>query len=153
MQKREPGILRLLVTYYGLIQILHFSMLALESFNWGRTGTPAILAPPPPAGWTDQALWLLAGTGVADAISIPFSVLFAWGWLRGKAWSDWLGALTLGGSMFSAIVFAVGTVPAGVWQVRLAYWIEALLFLPIGVLFILFLRRLLQAQPESESPG
>lgn len=147
MEKSRSGLLAWLVRYYGAVQVVHFMALLVESWHWTRSGVPAILAPPPAAGWSDQALYLLLGTGVADGIVVPFSVLFAWGWLRGKRWAGWLGALTLGASVFSAIIFGVGTVPTGVWAERVAYTIEAVLFAPIGLLFILYIRHLLASEP------
>ncbi|MFP3854466.1 MAG: hypothetical protein ACLFWD_09260 [Anaerolineales bacterium] len=145
MEKQRMSLLRLLVGYYGILQIVHFCALALESLRWQQTGVPRILAPPPAGGWSQQARWLLVGTGVADAIVIPFSVLFAWGWIKGKAWSGWLGALTLGSSAFSAVIFGVGTFPTGAWSQNIAYWIEAVLFAPVGFLLILFIRHLLKS--------
>lgn len=148
MSNKRSGLLAWLVRYYGAVQVLHFLALSLESWNWSQTGVPKILAPPPAVGWTDQALYLLMGTGVADAIVIPFSILFAWGWLRGKRWASWLGALTLGTSVFSAVIFGIGTFPTGVWAERIAYSIEGILFAPVALLFVLYLRHLLVGQPD-----
>ena len=130
----------LLVGYYGLLQLAHLMLLAragLQLLSGGGIGFPA---PPPSGGWQEQATHFLIGMGLVDAVNVPVSLLFVYGYFARAAWRDRVGTLALTISAYSAVAFLYGTAMSGAWADNLLdYFVVAFLFAPAVVLSALFL--------------
>jgi hypothetical protein len=138
----ESKLHRGLVIYYGAVQSAHLISLAWEASNYARTGRFALLAPPPTAGWPIGPERILLLLGTIDALLILASIPFVWGTLRGRSWAARLGAFILTAFSLTALAFAAVTLPSGVWLQSPSYIVEAILFIPIGLLVLIHLRRL-----------
>ncbi len=125
-----------LVSYFGMIQGLHFIALVRAGSIYlteGRIGFPA---PPPAQGWPEAAIPFLIALGTTDAILIVSSELFVLGFFRSKTWAYKTGLIALAGSSATALVFALGTLPFGAWAVHpLQYGLLVALFTPFIRLF------------------
>lgn len=150
MSSTRARLYRALVIYYALVQIVHLISIGWEGAHYLRTGSLALLAPPPAAGWSGPAMAALLAMGLADAILVLASLAFAWGVLRDRAWSRPLGAVVLLAFMATALAFAVVTLPTGVWSVHRVYLIEGVLFLPIAALALVHLGWVLGAEGKQE---
>lgn len=136
-----------LVGYFGLVQALHTFALAWEASGLLSGRGLSILAPAPAAGWPPASLAALIAMGAVDTLVAPASLIFVWGWFRRTRWSGWLGAVVLAAVLLSALAFAIVTIPSGVWGVHFAYTLEAILFVPIVGLAILYANGLLRNRP------
>jgi hypothetical protein len=138
-----------LVAYFGVIQVVHASALVWEVGGLAAGRDLALLAPGPTGGWPAGTLAALIAMGVLDSLVAPISLVFVWGWFRRADWRRWLGGAVLAPVMLSALAFAVVTVPAGVWNMHVAYSLEAILFVPVAALAILHGRWLIRGSLSS----
>jgi hypothetical protein len=130
---------RLLVAYYGVIEIAHAIVLAQAGIRLAVTGTMGFPASPPPEGWSPQAIPFLVGTGAVDAINIVVAFAFVYGYFTKARWRWGLGTVTLTVAAYSAIVFAFGTIVSGAWgHNRTEYLSVAAVFAPVAALMVLY---------------
>lgn len=138
MSKTKPSLLKTLIIYYGVIQFIHLFALIYSAWLYRYRGTLSELAPSPSGGWSIQATYFLIGLGAIDALVAILSIGFTVGYLYNASWSISLGRTCLTASLFSALIFALGTVPTGAWnQNPLPYLIMVVLFMPVFALFLL----------------
>ncbi|MCF7902882.1 MAG: hypothetical protein K9M19_05595 [Candidatus Marinimicrobia bacterium] len=106
----------------------------MSYLSQGDIGFPAS---PPAGGWPEGAIPFLVAMGITDAILIVMSEIFVIGFFKQKAWSERIGLVALAGSMATALVFALGTLPSGAWWAHpVAYGGMTILFVPYVILFI-----------------
>lgn len=130
---------KILVGYYGALQVAHFYILARAAILYQQTGRFGFPASPPEFGWNTQAVPFLMATGGIDALNAILIVLFVFGYFRKKWWWRPLGLVTLVISSYSAVLYGAGTVPAGVWQIHAPdYWGVAAAFSPVFVLMVFY---------------
>jgi len=130
---------KLLVAWFGIVQTLHFLALGRAAAIYSRTSTLPFPALPPANGWSAQAEYFLTGNGIIDAANIILSLVFVYGYFKAKSWAPKTGLISLTVLLYSALIFAFGTVNAGAWSANpLAYWSMAILYLPIFLLTIHF---------------
>ncbi len=134
---------RCLVYYFGIVQMLHLFTLIRALMIFKQKQILPFPALPPVSGWTTQSEFFLIGNGLIDALNIILSILFVSGYLQSKKWTDKTGLITLTILLYSAVIFAYGTVNAGAWTAHpFAYWSMALIYLPIlGLTFYWYLRK------------
>ncbi len=142
--------LHILVAYYGILQLLHILALIGAAIEFARTGHIGFPAPPPPGGWDAQAEYFLIATALVDAVNVILALLFAYGFFQKASWNIRLGYVTLTITVYSAIIFAIGTLASGAWQHNLAaYNGLALLFVPALFLAGLWVSYLFQPDKQA----
>jgi len=133
------NIRNILVAWFGSVQVLHFLALVRAMIIYSRTATLPFPALPPDDGWSIQAEYFLIGNGIIDAMNIVLSLVFVYGYFKSKSWSPKVGLISLTVLLYSALIFAYGTINAGAWSAYpLAYWSMAVLYAPIFLLTIHF---------------
>ncbi len=134
--------LRLLITYYGLLQSAHGVVLLRAGLILLRGGEMPFPALPPVGGWSPQTLPFLIGMGVMDGVNILLALTFSTAYLWGGRLQERLGIVTLTVACASALSFAVATGLTGAWLAHpLAYGLMGALFVPVAWLFVVLLRR------------
>ncbi len=127
---------KILVYWFGSIQALHFGVLIRAAFIYQAQHIIIFPAPPPVDGWSEQAMFFLLALGITDSLLIVLSLIFVYGFLTGKIWYPLIGFCASGASIVTALVFALGTIPAGAWQAHpFSYAVITLIFLPFLLLF------------------
>jgi len=142
MQKNKQKNLKILITYYGLLQSLHLIAL-IRAGVLMLSGTPSPFPLlPPPDGWQAQTLPFLFGLGGTDVVGIILGILFAyWAVVKGN-YQRLTGLISLTIFITGAIVFGAGTFPSGAWAAHpIAYWSMVILFIPAPILYILMLKQ------------
>jgi hypothetical protein len=140
-QLRGPDgkLARLLIAYYGVVEVAHAIALARAGTRLMATGTIGFPAPPPPEGWSPQVIPFLVGTGVVDAINIVAAIAFVYGYFARARWRWGLGAVTLTVTAYSAVIFACGTIASGAWGHNLAEYLSlVIVFAPVAALTTLY---------------
>ena len=138
---RDPGSgsARILVAYYGFIQVLHLIAIGRATVVLQTSGEMTFPAPPPAGGWSPQAEHFFVGVGAIDALNAVIALVFVYGFLKGARWRGWLGTLTLTVTAYSALLFAFATLPTGAWTVRpVEYLIIVVVFAPVLMLMMAF---------------
>ncbi|MBN1480141.1 hypothetical protein EH223_19470 [candidate division KSB1 bacterium] len=131
---------KVLMGYYGLIQLTHLYVLARAASNYAQFSSPGFPASPPPAGWQDQTIHFLLVTGVVDAVNVGLVLFLVYAYFAQFWWWRPLGVVTLSISLYSAIIYTYGTVSSGAWPFHaLEYWSVAAAFSPVGLLIILYI--------------
>ena len=120
-----------LVAWYGLFQLVHA---LLNGRYLLSPGSPPFEAPL--EGWRSQTVAFLNGMAVADFVNALLALVFVFGYVRRRAWSAWLGTLTLTVSVYAAAVFLWGAVESGALRGAGSeyLWLNVL-FVPVVVLF------------------
>lgn len=130
---------KLLVAYYGLIEVAHVVALVQAGVQLARTGMIGFPAPPPSGGWVDEIQPFFIAMAVVDAVNIVIAWLFVYGYFTRARWRWWIGCVTLTSTVHSAIVFAWGTIVSGAWSHRPAgYLAMAAVFVPVAALAVLY---------------
>ena len=111
---RPPA--RALVAYYGLLEMVHLVVLAWAGIRVLQSGALGFPALPPPGGWDAQVVPFLVATAVLDAVNVLLAWAFVYGYWTRARWAWWVGGITLTATLYSAVVFAAGTVASGAWQ-------------------------------------
>ena len=133
-----------LVYYYGALQIFHFVFLSVTYINYLKNGSIALLAPPPAGGWQQQSIAFFLAMGGVDAVNALLSILFVRSFIMNKKWSIYLGLIVLSISLYSAIIYLYPVLSTGAFQNNLInYLIIGVLFLPVIMLYVLFIQNLL----------
>ncbi len=139
MRHPDSWVARLLVGYYGLIQVAHIVVLVWAGITLVRTGVFGFPAAPPAEGWSPQVRPFLVATAVADAVNVVLAWLFVYGYFARMGWRWWVGGITLTATAYSAFVFAWGTMASGAWGYRpVGYLSMAVAVVPVGVLALLY---------------
>jgi hypothetical protein len=135
---RSP-LAKLLVAYYGLLELAHLGVLAWAGLRFLRSGNLGFPAAPPPGGWSEQVVPFMIATAVLDAFNVLLAWAFVYGYWTRACWRWWLGGVTLAATLYSAIVFVAGTVASGAWQHRPAGYLSMVVVaLPVIALAILY---------------
>jgi hypothetical protein len=130
---------RLLVAYYGLLEAVHLVVLAWAGLRFLQSGMLGFPATPPPGGWAAQVVPFLVATAVLDACNVLLAWTFVYGYFRRAAWRWWVGGITLTATLYSAIVFGVGTIASGAWAYRPGGYISMVVVAcPVFVLAALY---------------
>ena len=81
----------------------------------------------------------LVATAVLDALNVLLAWAFVYGYWTRARWCWWVGGITLTATLYSAIVFVVGTVASGAWRHRPAGYISMVVVaLPVIALAMLY---------------
>jgi hypothetical protein len=140
MQGPDGRLARLLVAYYGVVEVTHSFALAWAGIKLILTGRIGFPAPPPPEGWSLQVIPFLVGTGVVDAINVVVAFAFVYGYFTKARWRWGLGTVTLTIAAYSAITFAFGTIASGAWGHNPAGYLSLVaVFTPVAVLTVLYI--------------
>jgi hypothetical protein len=140
----------LLTGYYGLLQVLHLLVLGYGLKVYLQTGTFGFPAPPPEAGWTEQAEWFLVGNGVLDALIGIVAIIFVIGYFGKRTWSQALGLVCLTASLCSGGFFIIGTLASGAWRSHPGNYAGlVLVFLPVLLLFGMMIRTAMHKSPAA----
>lgn len=148
MQRNDKNrFITILIIYYGVLQLTHLISLIRAGFILISEGRVTFPASPPPQGWSNQALYFLVGMSIFDTSNIFLTFIFVYAYITVKKWTDWLGLINLTAMISSAIFFALGTIPSGAWfNHPFEYLIITILFLPIFVLYFLFIYHITKAK-------
>jgi hypothetical protein len=139
MQGPEERLARLLVAYYGVVEVAHAIALARAGIQLMATGTIGFPALPPPEGWSIQVVPFLVGTGAVDAVNVVVAFAFVYGYFTKARWRWGLGTVTLTVTAYSAIIFAFGTIASGAWGHNpVGYLSIAAVFAPVVMLMVLY---------------
>lgn len=146
----DSGLEKALIIYYGILQTAHLLGIVITGLTWIRGGGLGVLARPPLTGWSAQAIHFLVGTGLVDFFIAIGAVIFVVRYLKGFRGSEILGAVVLTGSLYSAAVYAYGTIRSGAWQLHpMTYLLMTTAFIPVILLAITYLGGHLRADGES----
>ena len=139
MRSPDGTLAKILVAYYGLVQVLHLIAIGRATVVLQMSGELTFPAPPPAGGWSEQAINFFVGVGAIDALNAVIALVFVYGFLRRARWRGWLGTLSLAIVAYSALLFAFATIPTGAWTHRpVEYLVIVVAFAPVLVLMVTF---------------
>ena len=139
----QDSILRKLIYYYGIIQSVHLVALIYAAILWQTKANIALLAPPPTAGWSSQTIYFFLAMGAIDAFNAILSIIFVKLFIDQNHNCFDLGLITLSISMYSGIIYIYPILGSGALaQNRMYYFIIAILFFPIIILYMRLLVKL-----------
>lgn len=134
--------LKILAGYYGVLQSLHLLSLARAGWIMVRGGEIPFPAPPPPGGWPASSVPFLLGMGITDVFAIVLGLVFVYRLLLKNEFNGILGVISLTIALVGGVVYLIGTLPSGAWQVHLlAYLVVIALFSPIIPFYFLVLKK------------
>jgi len=130
--------MKLLVAWYGLVQTAHIIVIVRALIILLVSGSLSFPALPPAGGWSAQAQHFLIATGAIDAVNAVLSLIFVRGYFTRARWARWLGTMNLTASIYSALLFAYGTIASGAWAGGnlVGYLAMTIVFVPVIILFI-----------------
>ena len=132
---------RYLTGYYGFLQTMHMFFLGRAGLILMQTGRVTFPASPPPGGWDPGVLPFMMGMAAADVVAACLGVFFSYSLLIKKNFKPLVGTISLTIALSSAVVYLVGTLPAGAWVHNpVSYLIVVLAFSPIIPLYFLLVR-------------
>jgi hypothetical protein len=133
--------IRYLAGYYGILQTMHLIFLGRAGLILMRTGRVPFPASPPPGGWDDTVIPFLMGMAASDVIAACIGIYFVYSLTIKEQIKPLAGIISLTIALSSAVVYLVGTLPAGAWNHNpVSYLIVILAFSPIIPLYIILLR-------------
>ncbi len=133
---------RYLAGYYGFLQTMHIFFLGRAGLILMQTGRVPFPASPPPGGWDPAVLPFMMGMAAADVVAACLGIIFSYSLLIKKSFKPLVGIISLTIALSSAVVYLVGTLPAGAWVHNpISYLIVVLAFSPIIPLYFLLVRR------------
>ena len=140
MRNPYSRVARYLVAYFGVLEVVHITVLALAGIRLVLVGTLGFPAQPPPGGWSPQTLPFLVSLGALDAANVVVALIFVYGYFYRTCWRWWVGAACLAATAFSGILYVVGMAATGAWSSHpIGYSCVVLAFLPAVCLIILFI--------------
>lgn len=142
MNKLEnKKLFRYLVGFYGFLQTMHLFFLGRAGYLLLKTGNVPFPASPPPGGWDTEVIPFLMGMAAADVVAASMGIYFAYSLIINGKIKPLAGVISLTIALSSAIVYLIGTLPAGAWVHNpLSYFIVILVFSPIIPLYVLLVR-------------
>lgn len=136
----QNKLIRNFVYYYGFLQALHLVALIIASMQYVKSGSIALLAPPPSQDWTQQSLYFFLTMGVVDAINAILSFVFIRKYIKGQSSAFELGSIVLTVSMYSAVIYLFPVLMSGAFLENIfTYSLIGILFLPTIVLYFLII--------------
>jgi hypothetical protein len=138
---RDPDSLvaSVLVAYYGFLEAVHMGVLGWAGLRFLRSGALGFPAAPPPGGWDAQVVPFLIGMAALDAVNVLLAWAFVYGYWTRARWRWWVGGITLTATLYSAVVFCVGTFASGAWHRRpVGYLGMVAVALPVVALAVLY---------------
>jgi len=138
-----------LILWVGCVQILHFVALTQAAYHYLITGKIRFPAPPPIHDWNPQTINFLLGCGITDSILILLTIYFVMTYFFKGYMNITIGLLSMTGSVATALVFAIGTVPTGAWTVHpWSYGIMSILFTPFMILLYILIQQSLSLKSK-----
>lgn len=132
---------RILVGYYGLLQLVHLVVLTAAGLLYLKSKDMPFPAQPPPGGWEGQVLPFLLGMGTVDAVAAFLGVWFAGIYLVFGTWKWIIGMISITIGLTSAGIFAAGTGANGAWiEHPLTYGGMVIAFSPMFILYYYLLQ-------------
>jgi len=136
---------RYLAGYYGFLQTMHIFFLGRAGLILMQTGRVPFPASPPPGGWDPAVLPFMMGMAAADVVAACLGIIFSYSLLIKKSFKPLVGIISLTIALSSAVVYLVGTLPAGAWGHNpISYFIVVLAFSPIIPLYFLLVLRIIE---------
>ncbi|MGE5352827.1 MAG: hypothetical protein ACM3P0_12140 [Acidobacteriota bacterium] len=136
MKNLNSSFIRFLVIWYAVFQMAHLTFLLRAAQLFIQYKIFVFPASPPAGGWHWQAGNFLIGMGVMDGLNILLTLAFVWGYFAHSRWRLFAGLLNLSVMMYSAVVFAIGTIADGAWGPNIIEYVAmAVAFTPVVVLF------------------
>jgi len=146
---RKSRLEKILVHYYGVLQSAHILGLVASGVWWIQNGDLGFLALPPQGGWSGQTIHFLVATGMFDLLIAIIGVFFVVQYRNERETADVLGSVALTGSLYSAAIYAYGTLRSGAWNSHpLAYGAVSLAFAPMFLLVVVFFKMRLMHDPD-----
>lgn len=132
MEDADSKLVKGLVLWYGLYQFIHIFVNVRGLWLLGQGGID-FPAPPPPGGWSEQALHFFIAIASLDLINALLTLLFVYGFLRQTRWRWQVGSATLSVSLYAALIFDYATIAGGAWTTANlpAYLFINVTFLPV----------------------
>ncbi len=141
----QNKLIRNLVYYYGILQAIHLAALIIASIQYLKSSSIALLAPPSSQGWTQQAVNFFLTMGIVDAANVILSFIFVIKFVKGQNSTFIWGIIVLTVSMYSAIIYLFPVLISGALLENIfTYSLIGILFLPVILLYILFMQNVLQ---------
>ena len=141
----DDKLLKFLILWYGLYQFVHIfvNIRGLFLLFKGKIDFPA---PPPPNGWSPQALHFFTGIATLDLLNALLALLFVYGFFRRTTWRWLSGISSLSISLYAALVFDYATIASGAWTPDnlFSYLFINITYLPVIALFFLMLARIVR---------
>jgi hypothetical protein len=137
----DNKVFRYLVGFYGFLQTMHLFFLGRAGYILLKTGNVPFPAAPPPGGWDTVVIPFLMGMAAADVVAAGMGIYFAYSLFSNDKFKPLTGVISLTIALSSAIVYLIGTLPAGSWVHNpISYLIVILAFSPIVPLYVLLVR-------------
>lgn len=139
----DSPLIKFLVIWFGIYQTGHILSNIRAAFQIYAGGVADLFpALAPPSGWTSQAMNFFVAMATMDSANAFITIFFVIGFLRKVKWRIWLGTLNLTLSLYAALLFNYATYASGAWAgTNLpGYLLINVLYLPVLVLFMLFIR-------------
>jgi len=137
----DNRLFRYLVGYYGFLQTMHLLFLGRAGYILLRTGNVPFPASPPTGGWENGVISFLMGMAAADLVAAGIGIYYAYSLIINEVFKPLAGVISLTIALSSAIVYLIGTLPAGAWvQNPISYLIVIMAFSPIIPLYVLLVR-------------
>lgn len=136
MKNLNSSFIRSLVIWYAVFQMAHLALLLRAAQLLFQNKIFVFPASPPQGGWNWQAGNFIIAMGVMDALNILLTMVFIWGYFAHSRWRLLIGLLNLCAMMYSAAVFAIGTIADGAWMAHIIeYSAMTVAFVPVIILF------------------
>jgi len=140
---KDNKVFRYLVGFYGFLQTMHLFFLGRAGFILLKTGNVPFPASPPPGGWDASVIPFLMGMAAADVVAASLGIYFAYSLFIKNKFKPLAGVISLTIALSSAIVYLIGTLPAGAWVYNpISYLIVIMVFSPIIPLYVLLVREM-----------
>ncbi len=133
---KENKWLRYLIAYYGILQTTHLFFLGRAGIIMQQTGRVPFPASPPLGGWTNEVIPFLMGMAAVDVIAAGLGIYFSYFLIIKNRLKVLAGVISLTIALSSAVVYLIGTLPAGAWVHNpISYLIVLAAFAPIIPLY------------------
>ena len=137
----EKKVFRYLVVFYGFLQTMHLFFLGRAGYFLLKTGNVPFPASPPPGGWDKMVIPFLMGMAAADVVAAGIGIYFAYSLIINEKFKPLAGVILLTIALSSALIYLVGTLPAGAWVYNpISYLIVIVAFSPILPLYVLLVQ-------------